>query len=109
MEKIKMVYRDITVIWTSMRDENKQSKIRFSYQLPETATDFEICEEIYRQTNLYTGEIFNLVLLLAQKDRPHTALSVNDFVVIDRAIYRVNDFGFELIGRNYQVDERVGA
>jgi hypothetical protein len=94
----KMVHRDITVIWVSMDRENRQSRVRFSYQVPETTTDLEICEEIYRQTNLYTGEIFNLILLLAPKDRPHTALSVNDHIVIDGLQYRCNDFGFGMVG-----------
>lgn len=98
MENTKMVHRDITIIWVSMDRENRISKMRFSYQVSENTTDLEICEEIYRQTNLYTGAIFQMVLENGPQDRPHTALSVNDHIVIDGLQYRCNDFGFGMVG-----------
>ena len=93
-----MSNKDITIIWVSMDRENRISKMRFSYQVEDNTSDLEILEEIYRQTNLYTGEIFAMVQEIAPKDRPHTALSVNDHIIIDGLQYRCNEFGFGMVG-----------
>ena len=101
----KLKRKNITIYWNAFtKSENSEhDKFGFWWELDETKTDFEICEDIFQQTNLYKGEVFELIAQCATKERSHTALSVGDHIAINGRMYRVNSFGFGL------VEESVGA
>ncbi len=57
---------------------------------------WEICEDIFEQTNLYEGEIWEALQPLPAR-RSHTALSVGDVVIINGDRYICRGVGFELL------------
>lgn len=59
--------------------------------------DLSICERIFKETNLYQGDLWNVLEPLLPSKRTHTALSVDDLVSIDGRLYRCSDFGFKPI------------
>jgi dTDP-4-dehydrorhamnose reductase len=59
---------------------------------------YEICEEIFKQTNLYDGEIWEALHPLPAR-RSHTALSVGDVIIINGDRYICRDMGFELLAQ----------
>jgi hypothetical protein len=58
--------------------------------------DLELCEALYRATNLYEGELWNRMQPLPE-NRTHTALSVGDVVVIRGTGYLCSMIGFQKI------------
>ena len=65
------------------------------FKLPVDDKDFVICERIYKETNLYQGSWWSLLIEpLLKENRTHTALSVGDEVTIDDITYICADFGF---------------
>ena len=56
--------------------------------------DEQICEILFRDTNLYEGAAWEMLQPLPEK-RTHTALSVGDYVVIDGRTYRCASFGWK--------------
>lgn len=54
----------------------------------------ELCEEVFRDTNLYGGDIWDALVPVLPEDRTHTALSVGDEVEIDGVVYRCDVFGW---------------
>jgi len=72
-------------------------------------TDLEICNKIYQETNLYTGEVWEVIKLVLPEERTHTALSVfhgpkvdgeltqiGDTIMVDGRIYEVADNGWKI-------------
>jgi hypothetical protein len=51
----------------------------------------------YRQTNTYSGNLWEIIEPQLSPIRTHTALSVGDEIEIDGQVYIVADFGFEKI------------
>jgi hypothetical protein len=70
------------------------------------ATDLDVCEEVYKQTNLYEGDFYERVEKFAPKDRGHTAISVGDFVDVEGNVYECADFGWNVVSKK---DEAVNA
>jgi len=62
-------------------------------------TDLDVCEEIYKATNLYQGEYFERLEKFAAKDRGHTAISVGDIVEVDGNAYVCEDFGWRVVSK----------
>jgi hypothetical protein len=58
--------------------------------------DLHICEQIFKQTNTYTGPIYDQIIERGE-GRTHTSLSVGDEVEINGQVYICADFGFEKI------------
>lgn len=96
--KTVMVEKKITIIWNSMVRPDKYAELGFMWQMDETKTNAEILNQLFRETNLYAGEIWELIEEILPADRPHTALSVGDLIVIDGTTYRCDDFGWKELG-----------
>lgn len=62
-----------------------------------TATDLEICERIFTNTNLYQGKVWDTLQSVMPESRPHTALSVGDKVEINGRLYVCSEIGFTLV------------
>jgi hypothetical protein len=103
-EEDKMKIQTITIQWTNERDLEKSVSHTFT-AFTGDLSDFEICEIIFSETNLYSGKVFwdyfiSPALSTVASERNHTALSVGDFITIndgfsDSKIYRCEDIGFE--------------
>jgi len=59
--------------------------------------DLEICETLFRDTNLYEGPFWDRLEPVLPETRTHTALSVGDFVFIDDRRYLCKSFGWERV------------
>jgi hypothetical protein len=65
--------------------------------------DLEICEELFKATNLRAGWLWDALQYDIPADRTHTALSVGDEIDIDGTIYRCAPIGWDVVG-TYEVD-----
>ena len=89
----------VTITWKSFG--NKPERNRFVSSVTFN-TEFNIAEHdvdnflnvVYQQTNLYQGNLWNLIQPLLSETRTHTSLCVGDEVKIDDTDYIVADFGF---------------
>lgn len=59
--------------------------------------DVNICEWIYKDTNTYSGLIWNKIEKQLSETRTHTSISVGDEIEINGQVYICADFGFEKI------------
>ena len=93
----------VKVTWKAFGDKPEIGRFISSVEieLPEvvtkTDTDQHICEQIYKQTNLYQGPLWEKIQPLLSKTRTHQAISVGDEIEIDGQVYICADFGFEKI------------
>jgi hypothetical protein len=70
------------------------------YDLTHFTTDslnIGFCERIYKATNIYSGQLWDIIQPLLSETRTHTAISVGDEIEIDGQVYICADFGFEKI------------
>ena len=92
--------RTVTVTWRAFsgRPSEPTPEVTTTFQIDTDVKDLDLCEEIYIQTNLYQGPIWDLMQPLPE-ERSHTAISViferGDFVTIDGATYEVAHMGFK--------------
>lgn len=94
----------IKIEWTNEESghvklgNEKLRKASMSFSLVADENHTQILNEIYRSTNLYTGDVWEIMNSYGlPEDRPHTALSVGDKVTINDDTYRCDDFGWELV------------
>jgi hypothetical protein len=59
--------------------------------------DLEVCEALFRDTNLYEGPFWDRLDGNLPETRTHTALSVGDRVFIDDRVFLCKSFGWEKI------------
>jgi hypothetical protein len=90
--------KEVKVTWKAFGDKPQIGRFVSSveFKLPVSdKTDLAICEEIFKQTNLYQGTWWSLLIQpLLSQTRTHTALSVGDEVEIDGVAYICADLGF---------------
>lgn len=60
-------------------------------------SDLELCEKVFRDTNLYSGELWDALQVAIPAERSHTALSIGDKVEIDGRVYVCGEVGFALV------------
>jgi hypothetical protein len=90
----------ITVTWKSFAREGVREASEASRAIEvESANgvaDEMLCEFIFRDTNTYSGSLWDLLQPLPE-DRTHTALSVGDAIEIDGRVWECADLGFKRI------------
>jgi len=92
----------VVITWKAFGDKPEQGKFVSSVEFE---TEFKIAEAdvdqflnvVYRVTNLYSGNLWDIIQPKLSETRTHTALSIGDEVEIDGQVYIVADFGFEKI------------
>ena len=92
----------ITITWKAFGNKPERNKFITSVSFD---TEFNITDEninqfldvVYAQTNLYAGNLWNLIQPLLSDHRTHTALSVGDEIMVNGVTYQVADFGFEKV------------
>lgn len=92
----------VKISWKAFGDKPDQGKFVSSVDFE---TDFKIAEAdvdqflnvVYRVTNVYSGNLWDIIQPKLSPTRTHTALSIGDEVEIDGQVYIVADFGFEKI------------
>lgn len=92
----------VKITWKAFGDKPEAGKFVSSVEFE---TEFKIAEAdvdqflnvVYRVTNLYSGNLWDIIQPKLSPTRTHTALSVGDEIEIDGQVYIVADFGFEKI------------
>jgi hypothetical protein len=97
-------YVGVKVTWVTMNHPSMpyaRKEVDYFDLVPfdSDASDLDVCEAIYRATNLYEGEYFDRLSIYASKDRGHTAISVGDFVEVDGNSYVCEDFGWRVVSK----------
>lgn len=90
----------VTITWKAFgnRPERDRYITSVSFDTEFNITDKNIrqfLDIIYSQTNVYAGNLWNLIEPLLSEHRTHTALSVGDEVMVNGTIYRIADFGWD--------------
>ena len=83
--------KEVTVSWVAFEDE----PFSIGLLVESDKDDLTLCELLYRNTNLYQGELWDRIEPLLPETRHHTALSVGDEVTIDGITYVCADFGWK--------------
>ena len=92
----------VKVTWKAFGDKPEIGRFISSVEFE---TDFKIQSHdvdqflnvVYRVTNTYSGNLWDIIQPLLSETRTHTALSIGDEIEIDGQVYIVADFGFEKI------------
>jgi len=95
--------RTVTVEWRAFSNRSAfgyDPEAKVIFEVESSLDDLELCEEIFKETNLYQGPIWDLMQPLPE-DRSHTAISVifdrGDYVTIDGTTYEVAAMGFRKV------------
>lgn len=106
---------NIKVTWKAFGDRPELGKfissVEFETPLEHNEEDLlgeiivqqNFCEKLFAQTNLYSGNFWDIIEPLLSKSRTHTSLSVGDEIEIvcpscpAPIIYKVADCGFETV------------
>ncbi len=92
--------QNITITWASMRNPEQTTSMNF-WAVTFYNSDIELCEQLYKETNLYQGHFWDTYIAnRLPANRHHTALSVNDTITINDGngnvrTYKCADFGWE--------------
>lgn len=94
--------KTITITWKAFTDRpgipyTKPTDVTIAVDMDQAVSDYDICEVLFRETNLYEGPLWNRIEPLLSQDRTHTALSVGDEITIDNKIYRCENIGWNLV------------
>lgn len=92
----------VKITWKAFGDKPEIGRFVSSVEFE---TDFKIQSHdvdqflnvVYRVTNTYSGNLWDIIQPLLSETRTHTALSIGDEIEIDGQVYIVADFGFEKI------------
>jgi len=95
--------RTLTVTWRAFGDRpalGYEPEVSRTVTIDTDLTDLALCEKVYRDTNLYEGQIWDALQPLPD-NRSHTAISTvfgrGDYVTIDGATYEVASMGFRKV------------
>jgi hypothetical protein len=93
----------VTVEWTAFGDRPEKGRwmrsATIEVTVPVHALAEQVCEMVYRDTNLYCGTVWDALQPVLPTDRTHTALSEGDHVTVDGDRYRCAEFGFDYVGQ----------
>jgi hypothetical protein len=87
--------KNIVVTWKGFGAHGDREVTSVSIQAVSTETDLQLCERLFRDTNLYQGQLWDLIEPNLSPKRTHTALSVRDEVSIDGRRYVCAGIGWE--------------
>ena len=113
----------IKITWCAFGNKPQSNRFISSVQFE---TEFKVTDanreeffnDVYRNTNLYNGNLWNVIEPLLSPTRTHTALSIGDQIEVDGIAYIISDCGFikienaeiKMFGEAiFSVSEKVGA
>jgi hypothetical protein len=106
---------EVTIAWCAFEESmithphpTRVGNTSFIFELhfeneSDAPADLDLCERLFKETNLYSGDIWVLIADEIPKNRSHTAMSVGDEVTLkrddeDAVTYRCADAGFTVKG-----------
>lgn len=87
----------VKITWKAFGDKPQIGRFISSVEFE---TDFDVvdkiqlCDVIYHVTNVYSGNLWEIIQPKLSPNRTHTALSVGDEVEIDGEVFQCSDFGW---------------
>jgi hypothetical protein len=94
----------VKITWKAFGDHPEANPPRFVSSVEfspvaviEKASPLDICNQVFRDTNLYEGPLWKVIEPLLSPSRTHTALSVGDEVEVDGAAFRCESAGWSKI------------
>lgn len=94
MSKYKNVkFTNVTITWAAFGKPTEANIVVTHSGLSDEA----ICGEVFKQTNLYEGRLWEVLQDRLPADRTHTALSVGDYVEVDGNVYRCEPIGWSAV------------
>jgi hypothetical protein len=89
----------VTILWCAFGDKPERNRwmqsATITLPIDEKATDLDVCNVAYTNTNLYSGALWDILEPALPEDRTHTALSIGDLVIVDGRRYRCAEVGWE--------------
>lgn len=100
---------DIKITWRQSFHPDQgfygqDTSLAFEIDLGRPMTDEQICELVYRDTNLYAGPVWDLIQPILPADRRHTALSTHLGPIVDGVLTSYGDL-VEVNGQTYECAE----
>jgi hypothetical protein len=84
--------KTVTITWKAFGNPTSAT---FEMHTEESA--LQICERAFRETNLYSGDMWYAMCPLMSEERTHTSLSVGDEVTVDGQVFRCEPEGWSVI------------
>ena len=90
----------IKISWKAFGDKPEIGRYASSVEIemPEVVGKFvsnkQICEQIFHQTNTYSGPIWDVIQPKMSETRTHTSISIGDEIEIDGQVYICADVEF---------------
>jgi hypothetical protein len=79
----------VTITWKAFGDATSAT-----FDIPENGDAINICNMLFRQTNLYEGHAWDILESLLPENRTHTALSVGDEITVNGITHRCESIGW---------------
>lgn len=94
-----MQINTITITFKAMSTEDTETSIKFPAIYEEPMSDLEICEDLFRQSNTYTGELYNRIQAnhFVAYGIGVRSLSMFDTVTIEDRTYKCAAFGWDRV------------
>lgn len=110
-----MYKKAVKITWKSFTPKRSESSVTFNAEkLFEGKSDYDICNQVFQDTNLYGGFIWDKIKDNLPLERTHTALSIGDEVTIydysvDRItkVYRCAEVGWDLESYDIELKKPV--
>lgn len=83
----------IKIIWCAFEGSSSATVTDDSWYLNDEA----VLEMLFRDTNIYSGPLWDVIEPVLPKNRTHTALSVGDIVEVNDVAYRCESVGWAKI------------
>ena len=94
----------VKITWKAFGDHPEANPPRFVSSVEfspvaviEKASPLDICNQVFRDTNLYEGPLWKVIEPLLSPSRTHTALSVGDEVEVDGVTCRCEGAGWSTV------------
>jgi hypothetical protein len=88
-----MPFKNIRIKWSAFAKHGEPTR-SCVIQVDTDASDIDICNALFSETNKYMGPLWDLIEPIMPEDRSHTALSIGDEVEIDGRSYLVEPVGW---------------
>ena len=88
--------KQVTITWKAFNPSRLHDEAITSRTIEVDTNDdaMTLCNRVFRDTNLYSGELWDLIEPVLSPFRTHTALSVGDEVAVDGVTFRCEGAGW---------------
>lgn len=111
--KVQVTHKAFANLVTEDDAEEPVSTLVVEWEGGDDLSDEQVCEAVFLQTNIYHGDLWELIVPVLSPRRTHTALSVGDEVTVRGITYRCEPAGWkavavEIAAHEAFLNERLG-